>query len=178
MGAVSSRDSNLHPDIRMLYSEHHSWLQNWLWHRVGCRSDAADLAQDTFMRMLRTTISVGPQNIHEPRAYLATIARRLMLNMYRRRSVENAWLQALKQLPDQFAPSAEEQFLILEALQAIDSLLHGLPSTTRRVFMLSQLEGHTYAEIATMVGVTVRTVQRHVTKAMEQCMMLAMEEER
>jgi RNA polymerase sigma-70 factor (ECF subfamily) len=39
---------------------------------------------------------------------------------------------------------------------------------------LSQLEGHTYAEIAQMLNVTVRTVQRYLTKAMEQCMVLAM----
>lgn len=176
MGPAISRDACLHHDIQLLYVEHHSWLQGWLCRRMGCRSDAADLAQDTFVRMFRSSASALQPDLHQPRAYLATIARRLMLNFYRRRSLEEAWLQTLEQLPDQFAPSAEEQCLIREALQAVDTLLQGLPPLVRRAFLLSQLEGHTYAEIATMLNVTVRTVQRYLTQAMEQCMMLAMAE--
>lgn len=177
MGPASSRDSSLHGDIHTLYVAHHSWLQGWLWRRMGCRSDAADLAQDTFVRMLGASASPCEPDLRQPRAYLATIARRLMLNLYRRRSVEEAWVQTLTQLPDQFAPSAEEQCLIREALQAVDALLQGLPPLVRRAFLLSQLEGHTYAEIATMLNVTVRTVQRYLTLAMEQCMLLAMAQE-
>ena len=64
--------------------------------------------------------------------------------------------------------------VIQEALQAVDTLLHGLPPVVRRAFLLSQLEGYTYAEIAQTLNVTVRTVQRYLTKAMEQCMVLAM----
>ena len=32
-----------------IYREHHGWLHNWLWRKLGCRSGAADLAQDTFV---------------------------------------------------------------------------------------------------------------------------------
>lgn len=38
--------------VETLYSEHHGWLQNWLSRRLGCPSLAADLAQDTFVRLL------------------------------------------------------------------------------------------------------------------------------
>lgn len=174
MSAASSADSPLHRDIQSLYIDHHSWLQGWLCRRMRCRSDAADLAQDTFVRLFRPTTSLQEPDLRQPRAYLAAIARRLMLNLHRRRSVEQAWLQTLSQLPEHMAPSAEEQWLIREALQAVDNLLQGLPPAVRRAFLLSQLEGHTYAEIATMLHVTVRTVQRYLTQAMEQCMVLAM----
>ncbi len=177
MGPVSSRDSALHRDIAQLYVEHHSWLQGWLCQRVWCRSDAADLAQDTFVRLLRPASAPREPDLRQPRAYLATIARRLMLNLHRRRSVEEAWLHTLAQLPEALAPSVEEQWLIREALQALDTMLHGLPSAVRRAFLLSQLEGHTYVEIAEMLNVTVRTVQRYLTQAMEQCMLLAMAQE-
>lgn len=177
MGPASPRDSSPHGDIHSLYVEHHSWLQGWLWRQMGCRSDAADLTQDTFLRLLGVSAAPREPDLRQPRAYLATIARRMMLNLYRRRSVEEAWLQTLEQLPDHFAPSAEEQCLIHEALQAVDTLLHGLPPLVRRAFLLSQLEGHTYAQIAVMLDVTVRTVQRYLTQAMEQCMLLAMADE-
>lgn len=174
MGAASSRDSTLHRDITLLYVDHHSWLQTWLSRRMRCRSDAADLAQDTFVRLFRASAAPQQPDLRQPRAFLATIARRLMLNLHRRRSVEQAWLDTLAQSPEQFALSAEEQWVIREALQAVDNLLQGLPPAVRRAFLLSQLEGHTYAEIAQMLNVTVRTVQRYLTQAMEQCMVLAM----
>ncbi|MFJ1571198.1 sigma factor [Pseudomonas sp. NPDC088322] len=53
MGSASSRDLSAHGDIHGLYVEHHAWLKRWLWQRMGCRSDAADLTQDTFLRLLR-----------------------------------------------------------------------------------------------------------------------------
>ncbi|MNN99666.1 putative RNA polymerase sigma factor FecI [compost metagenome] len=81
-------------------------------------------------------------------------------------------------MPEQWAASAEEQYLIQEALQLIDSLLHGLPSVVRRAFLLSQLEGHSHAQIAMALGVTVRSVRRYLTQAMEHCMLLAMADER
>lgn len=174
MNGASACESVLHRDFTALYVDHHSWLQNWLYRRIRCRSDAADLAQDTFLRLFRTSHSPLAPDLRQPRAYLATLARRLMLNLHRRRSVEEAWLQTLADCPQQTALSVEEQWLIREALQAVDTLLHGLPSEVRRAFLLSQLEGHTYAEIAQMLNVTVRTVQRYLTKAMEQCMVLAM----
>ncbi|CAM3844491.1 putative RNA polymerase sigma factor FecI [Pseudomonas reidholzensis] len=174
MDGASARESAMQRDFTTLYVDHHSWLQNWLYRRMRCRSDAADLAQDTFLRLFRTSNSPLAADLRQPRAYLATVAKRLMLNLHRRRSVEEAWLQTLAEYAEQTGLSVEERCLIHEALQAVDSMLHGLPPIVRRAFLLSQLEGHTYSEIAQMLNVTVRTVQRYLTQAMEQCMLLAM----
>jgi len=38
--------------IHILYTGHHSWLYNWLRHKLGNACDAADIAQDTFLRIL------------------------------------------------------------------------------------------------------------------------------
>ena len=48
-----------HPDIALLYSDHHGWLVGWLRRRLGNPCDAADLAQDTFVRVLGK-----PQSLH------------------------------------------------------------------------------------------------------------------
>ncbi|MGY1952592.1 sigma factor-like helix-turn-helix DNA-binding protein [Pseudomonas pergaminensis] len=41
-----------HAAIGQLYQAHHSWLRGWLSRRTGCREHAADLAQETFVRLL------------------------------------------------------------------------------------------------------------------------------
>ena len=38
--------------VNQLYSEHHLWLRNWLNSKLNCHGDAADLSQDTFVRIL------------------------------------------------------------------------------------------------------------------------------
>lgn len=43
----------IHSDsITELYQDHHGWLHGWLRKKLGCSHQAADLAHDTFMRLL------------------------------------------------------------------------------------------------------------------------------
>lgn len=165
-----------HP-VATLYADHHSWLHAWLRRKLGCTHRAADLAHDTFERILRThltptTGSAYPaETLREPRAYLTTVASRLVANHYRRQSLEDAWLAALGQMPEATAPSPEEQLLILQTLHQIDALLAALPDKVRSAFLLSQLDGLGYAEIAERLEVTPRTVKRYMAQAFEECLM-------
>lgn len=159
-----------HP-VAKLYLDHHGWLKSWLRKKLGCSHRAADLVQDTFERVLRTQASAQTEILREPRAYLVTVAGRLVANHYRRQTLEDAWLTALAQMPEPIAPSPEEQMLILHTLNEIDALLNALPHKVRTAFLLSQLEGLGYAEIAERLGVTVRTVKRYMAQAFEECLM-------
>ena len=38
--------------VEVLYNDHHHWLTGWLRRKLGCPESAADLAQDTFIRVL------------------------------------------------------------------------------------------------------------------------------
>jgi RNA polymerase sigma-70 factor (ECF subfamily) len=162
--------SPLQQDIRALYCDHHSWLQGWLRRKLGNAGDAADLAHDTFLRLLGKS---GAPDVRAPRAYLSTIARGLVADFFRRRDIEHNYLAALAALPEQHTPSPEERALILETLHAIDALLDGMKPAVRRAFLLSQLEGLTYPEIAGRLGVTVRTVNNYMASAFEHCYLAA-----
>lgn len=160
--------------MQQLYRSHHAWLLGWLQRRVQNRCDAADLSQDTFVRLLASPQPETP--LREPRAYLATIARRLLANLYRRRSLEQAYLEALATLPEEEAPSAEHQAAILEALNAVERVLARLSTRARQAFLLSQIEGRTQEEIAALMAVNVRSVQRWLVQAYEECIVLASSE--
>lgn len=172
---MSVKPSMSHDAVTVLYTEHHAWLRGWLNRRLDNRSDAFDLAQDTFMRLLGTQ-GASPQTdaaLREPRAYLATIAKRLLLNHFRRQSLEQAYLDALASLPEQLVPSPEQRLLLLEVLQEIDAMLSNLPVKVRTVFVMAQVEEMTYAEIATTLGIGERSVKRYMAQAMAECIMLA-----
>lgn len=165
-----------HSQIRVLYSDHHGWLHSWLARRLGNAADAADLAQDTFVRLLSapeaTPEKQGDWQLREPRAYLTLIAKRLVANLYRRRSLEQSYLDALALMPEPTAPSPEQQAIILETLQEIDAMLDGLPAPVRSAFLIAQLEGLGYAEIAVKLSVSERTVKRYMAEAMARCILL------
>ncbi|RZJ16418.1 MAG: sigma-70 family RNA polymerase sigma factor [Haliea sp.] len=156
--------------ITSMYRGHHRWLTGWLRQKLDSHERAADLAQDTFLRVLAARN--GPQP-REPRAYLTTIARGLVIDYYRRRELEQAYLQAVALLPEAQAPSPETRLLIMETLVRIDSMLDALPGKTRDIFLLSQLDGLTYADIALELNIALPTVKRHMQKAFRACLELA-----
>lgn len=158
-------------DLNKLYADHHSWLVGWLRRKINGADHAADLAQDTFLRLLGQP-ERSCADLREPRAYLATVAHRLLINYARRQSLEQAYLEVLAALPPRHTPPPEERLMILESLHEIDEMLNGLPCKARQAFLLSQLEGIAYADIGARLGVTVRTVKRYMAAAFTQCLMV------
>lgn len=154
-------------DVEHLYLQHHSWLKGWLQRRLGEAADADDLAQDTFVRIIRVRSPVN--QLRQPLAYLATIANGLLVNRWRRLAVERAYAEALAAQPDRFALSEEERYLLIETLTEIDALLHGLSPRVREVFLLSQLDGLTYRQIAAQMGLSIDQVQKSMFKAFGRC---------
>ena len=152
--------------IAELYRGHHGWLLGWLRQRLGCPQNAADLAQDTFVRLLT---QLQARSLHEPRAFLATVARGLLVDHYRRASLERAYLEALANLPVAEVPSPETRELMLETLLEIDRLLDGLRPRVREAFLLAQLDGLSYAQIATRMGLSLSSIQQYMTQALSHC---------
>ncbi|ACO77984.1 sigma factor, FecI family [Azotobacter vinelandii CA] len=153
--------------LATLYRENHRWLRGWLSRRLQCPQDAADLTQDTFLRALN---SRQLEQIQEPRAFLGTLAKRLLCNLWRRRQLERSYLDALAQLPERFAPSEEDIALVREAIEAIDRLLDGLPLRARRAFLLNRLDGLGQQAIAERLGVSLATVERDLRRAYIHCL--------
>lgn len=166
MGACGVSSLSPSHTVEVLYHDHHHWLTGWLRRKLGCPESAADLAHDTFIRVL--TAREAPTLI-EPRAFLTTVAKRVLFNFYRRQDLERAYLDALAQMPEHVAPSEEERAIILQTLIELDQLLDGLPVQVKRAFLLAQLDGLTYAQIGAELGISIATVKRHLNKAAMRC---------
>lgn len=138
-----------HRAMHALYSEHHGWLQNWLRGKLGCAADAADLAQDTFLRIL---LKRELREIGIPRAFLRTIARGLVIDHWRREELQRAYLESIAHLPEAQAPSPEARELVLELLEEISRMLDGLKPKVRTAFLLAQCEDLSHRQIAERMG--------------------------
>ncbi len=152
-----------------LYRDHQSWLQDWFRLRLGCSTQAADLAQDTFLRVLARREQTRQDPLRQPRAFLRVIAKGLLVDHYRRRSLEQSHLEALANLPDPTEISPEEREILLETLHSLDATLDRLSALARKAFLLSQMDGLTYGQIAEEFGVSERTIKRYMQQGFKQC---------
>ncbi|MDH8043850.1 ferric citrate uptake sigma factor FecI [Klebsiella variicola] len=158
--------------LESLYGAHHGWLKSWLTRRLQSTFDADDIAQDTFLRVMGSeTLST----IRDPRSFLCSIAKRVMVDLFRRNALEKAYLEMLALMPEKLVPSPEERESQLETLQLIDAMLDGLSGKTREAFLLSQLEGLTYSDIAQKLGVSASSVKKYVARAVEHCLLFRLE---
>ena len=151
------------------YKEHHPWLTRWIRSRLNCPQQANDLAQDTFIEVL---IKSRISQFRNPRAYLSSIARNLIIDQFRRRSVEQAYLEALALQPVPVAISPEEHHQIIEILMEIDQLLDGMSERGRQIFLMAQIDGLSYVEIGRRLSISTNTVRKHFIRAMSQCLAL------
>src|SRR3990167_683614 len=148
--SLPETDSIISLDV--LYGTHRGWLHGWLRRSVGCSQQAADLVQDTFVRLL---VRGQPINNRAPRAYL----------------------EALAQVPESSYPSPEVRHEALQSLERIAQMLDGLKPAVRQAFLLYQLGEMSHAQVAQQLGVSSRTVERHVASALLHCYRLCFEVE-
>ncbi|MFW1666177.1 MULTISPECIES: sigma-70 family RNA polymerase sigma factor [Acinetobacter] len=151
-----------------LYREHQSWLYAWLCKKMSNHCDAADLTQDTFVKIMSR---YADYYYYEPRALLTTIAKSLMFNLYRRKKIEQAYLSALADAYPEHSISLEEQMLWIETLCELCDIIDALLERQKQVFMRSQLQGLNYAQIAQQLNISISTIKRDLTHAMAACFM-------
>lgn len=149
--------------LHSLFREHYAWLRDHMRRPAGSFHGAEDVASEAFVQLAQ----YGKlDQVREPRALLTTIAKRVLFETWRRRDLEQAYLETLAQAPHPTYPSPEERALIIEALVAVEAALDSLPVKARRAFLYSQLDAMTYAEIAKALGVSASMVRQYMTQAL------------
>jgi len=166
---MSANELALQQAVEHLYTHHHQWLRHWLRRKLGCGELASDMVQDTFCRLLSLS-RADLEALQTPRAYLTTIATRLLIDRSRRQKIEQAYLEVLALTQaDNYAVSPEQHWQVIETLTLIAGMLDSMPEKPRQAFMLSRLENLTYPEISQVLGVSVSMVKQYIARAMVHC---------
>jgi RNA polymerase sigma-70 factor (ECF subfamily) len=161
--SVSRPKSNLHVaeggepyEVEQAYREHQNWLIAFLRRRFG-QQDAEDLAQETYARAVTANTA-----IRNPRAFLARVALNAARDLVRRRAVRPQLTREDAAPPPAMASAQDEALLLKQIILA-------LPPKLQEVFLLSRFAGLTYDEIADHCGISVKTVEGRMTKALALC---------
>ena len=149
--------------VQQLYEEHSSSLVRQLTRKTGCREIARDLANETFLRLLR----MAPGNlgrIQQPEAFLRHVSTNLLRDWGRARALRDRSQPTLELAFD-------EQFDQVTALESRDTLrrledaMSKLKPRTRAIFLAHRIHGFSYAEIAERTGLSVKGVEKQMGKA-------------
>lgn len=170
LGAIKSEHTL--NNFEALYVDNHPWLLGLLRQRLGNAADAADLAHSAFLRLLQRPPVRSFESPREARTYLRKMANGLCIDMWRRREVEQAWLQTLASRPDAVEPSAEHRAIVVETLLEISHMLSLLPRKAATAFVMAQVGGLRYREIAVKLDVSERMVKKYMAQAMLQCALI------
>jgi RNA polymerase sigma factor (sigma-70 family) len=146
-----------------IFRDNYTWLLQHVRRYTHNAHGAEDVASEAFLQL---ALYKDLDEVREPRALLTTIAKRVLLNSWRRRDLEQAYLDALASQPEPTFPSPEDQLVIVQALLAVDEALADLPAKARQAFLYSQLDGMTYAEIGKELGVSASMVRQYMARAM------------
>jgi RNA polymerase sigma-70 factor (ECF subfamily) len=158
-------------NIKSFYQNNHAWLLQLFNQKLGNHADAADLAHDVFLRLIKKPKMFDHNS--GARAYLSHMAKGMCIDLWRRKQIEQAFHQALAERGQVFEQSAEYQHSIIQALVQVDTMLSKLPEKVSRAFWLSQLEGKRYHEIAVELKVSERMVKKYMAQAMFKMAILA-----
>ena len=142
---------------------------------VRDRDDALDLVQNAMIKLARN-YAARPEAEWSPLFY--RILQNGIRDFHRRRAVRGkvmAWFgratddepayDPVQQAPDPAGRTPEESLQTGEAMQALETALHGLPARQREAFMLRTLEGLDVEGTATAMGCSAGSVKTHYSRA-------------
>jgi RNA polymerase sigma-70 factor (ECF subfamily) len=149
--------------LDLLYRRHAAWLTRVLASRLRSTPvDVDDIVQESYVRIARYPADEASRH---PKSLLMRIAVNLARDQMRRNVVRGGLSQPGEDdLPDLPAPNEEPERL-LDLKRAILQL----PPLYRDVFVLSRFTGLTYEEIASHFGISVKTVEWRMSKALAMC---------
>lgn len=144
-------------------------LLRFLTRRTGDAERAADLAQDTYLKLAALGPAAG--EIRNPRAYVYRVAGNLAIDTLRRDgriAADFAILEAGDLVADPM-PSQETRAIAQQRLRLLEMALDELPTKPRLALLLNRVEGLTFAEIAGRLAVSESMVAKYIAQALRHC---------
>src|SRR5262245_38475637 len=155
--------------VQHVIRRYHDSLLRFLYQRLRVKEDAADVAQEAYIRLIQYE---GSRKIASPSSMLFRIAINVANDMGRaeqaRHVTDQVSLDGVELASDRPAP--ERELAAEQELARLYEVIDALPPKCRNVFLLSRVRRMTYPQIAEHCGISVKMVEKHISHALAICM--------
>ncbi|MBB4638075.1 RNA polymerase sigma-70 factor [Longimicrobium terrae] len=151
--------------FQTVFQEHYAGLCTYVDRLVGSPAASEDVVQDLFVAVWERRAEWRARGkTLAPVLYIS--ARNRAFNALKRRRVEDR-SQLLLGVDDRAPGDTDDVLRSGELKLAIDRAVDALPEQCRRIFMLSRRDGLTYTQIASTLGLSVKTVETQMGRALK-----------
>lgn len=136
--------------------------------RVRDYAEAEDLTQEMLVRLL----GMEDMELQRPEAYIFRIASNLLADRARRQRVQARFMEIVGRAEGLEVDSIDAFRIVVgrTELERLEAAISALPKLTRTLFLVFRLENITQDQIASIYGISTRSVKRHVARAMAHLM--------
>lgn len=136
-------------------------VRNFLYYKTSKAELSEDVAQDAFVKLWETREKIDKSSL---KAYVFTIANNLMINKLKREQLKFKFLNYTEQRNDNVTP--EYLIEMQEFDQKLQAVLAKIPEGAREVFLMNRIDGLKYREIAEMLGLSMKAVEKRMSRAL------------
>ena len=149
-------------NFQFIFNQNKKSLHNFIYYKSGDYNLAQDVTQESFLVLWNNCKTVI---FESAKSYLFTVGTRLFLNIRRREKIELEFVKNTKLPVDQENP----QFLMEENEFKIklEKVISKLPEKQRVVFLLNRIDNMTYAEIANLLDISVKAVEKRMSSCLK-----------
>lgn len=148
-------------EFEEVFDLYYKQVRNFLYYKTSQSALSEDVAQDAFVKLWETREKIDKSSL---KAYVFTIANNLMINKLKREQLKFKFLNYSEQRNDNVTP--EYLLEMQEFDKKLQDVLAKIPEGAREVFLMNRIDGLKYREIAEMLGLSMKAVEKRMSRAL------------
>ena len=144
-----------------LFTKHAKDLHNFLYYKFGERFNPEDRVQEAFIKLWENCAKVKPS---KAKSFLFTVANNLMLNATSHEKV----VLKYRKIPTKTYTNEDPEFILQEEeyMQKLQKAIANLTDAQRTAFLMNRVEGKKHREIAEILGISTKAVEKRIYSAL------------
>ena len=148
-----------------LYARYKEKLYYFCLHLLKSKEEANDIVQEIFIRIWESRNFINPDLSFS--SFLYTMARNRILNYFRDIDIDEKVKEILATQKVTEEEAIDSKIIYTEYQVILQNAISQLPPQRRKIFNMSRIESMSHKEIAAELGISVNTVQEHISEALK-----------